>query len=142
MYALDLVARHARALDRRLHRGRAKVGRARVRQAALHTAHWRVGIGKKDDGIGGGHGKRLRWGKTVRESGSRNAAPAKEGAGVCRRRCRAVASDADCGRKQNLRSEEHTSELQSLMRISYAVYCLKKKTEQQLSAAVVISNRL
>src|SRR3546814_4628212 len=28
-----------------------------------------------------------------------------------------------------LRSEEHTSELQSLMRISYAVFCLKKKTE-------------
>src|SRR3546814_3426426 len=30
------------------------------------------------------------------------------------------------------RSEEHTSELQSLMRISYAVFCLKKKTEQTL----------
>src|SRR3546814_1384132 len=29
-----------------------------------------------------------------------------------------------------LRSEEHTSELQSLMRISYAVFCLKKKTIQ------------
>src|SRR3546814_2036037 len=29
-----------------------------------------------------------------------------------------------------LRSEEHTSELQSLMRISYAVFCLKKKTQQ------------
>src|SRR3546814_7098563 len=29
-----------------------------------------------------------------------------------------------------LRSEEHTSELQSLMRISYAVFCLKKKTPQ------------
>src|SRR3546814_8149934 len=29
------------------------------------------------------------------------------------------------------RSEEHTSELQSLMRISYAVFCLKKKTESQ-----------
>src|SRR3546814_6853842 len=29
------------------------------------------------------------------------------------------------------RSEEHTSELQSLMRISYAVFCLKKKTEQK-----------
>src|SRR3546814_1679330 len=27
----------------------------------------------------------------------------------------------------NMRSEEHTSELQSLMRISYAVFCLKKK---------------
>src|SRR3546814_9186797 len=30
-----------------------------------------------------------------------------------------------------LRSEEHTSELQSLMRISYAVFCLKKKKEIQ-----------
>src|SRR3546814_10454923 len=29
------------------------------------------------------------------------------------------------------RSEEHTSELQSLMRISYAVFCLKKKTEKK-----------
>src|SRR3546814_1523936 len=29
-----------------------------------------------------------------------------------------------------LRSEEHTSELQSLMRISYAVFCLKKKTKR------------
>src|SRR3546814_6293283 len=33
---------------------------------------------------------------------------------------------SDCGRR---RSEEHTSELQSLMRISYAVFCLKKKTK-------------
>src|SRR3546814_5532925 len=33
------------------------------------------------------------------------------------------------GTRQTLgRSEEHTSELQSLMRISYAVFCLKKKT--------------
>src|SRR3546814_6211381 len=31
------------------------------------------------------------------------------------------------------RSEEHTSELQSLMRISYAVFCLKKKTKQRRS---------
>src|SRR3546814_8099040 len=31
---------------------------------------------------------------------------------------------------QARRSEEHTSELQSLMRISYAVFCLKKKTRQ------------
>src|SRR3546814_6256013 len=30
-----------------------------------------------------------------------------------------------------IRSEEHTSELQSLMRISYAVFCLKKKTNKQ-----------
>src|SRR3546814_3873144 len=31
------------------------------------------------------------------------------------------------------RSEEHTSELQSLMRISYAVFCLKKKKKKQLT---------
>src|SRR3546814_7083798 len=34
------------------------------------------------------------------------------------------------GRIDQLRSEEHTSELQSLMRISYAVFCLKKKHTQ------------
>src|SRR3546814_5108829 len=34
------------------------------------------------------------------------------------------------GRRGGDRSEEHTSELQSLMRISYAVFCLKKKTKQ------------
>src|SRR3546814_3713689 len=32
--------------------------------------------------------------------------------------------------RSELRSEEHTSELQSLMRISYAVFCLKKKNKQ------------
>src|SRR3546814_10766974 len=34
-----------------------------------------------------------------------------------------------------VRSEEHTSELQSLMRISYAVFCLKKKKQKELSKA-------
>src|SRR3546814_5344127 len=34
------------------------------------------------------------------------------------------------GDRRRLRSEEHTSELQSLMRISYAVFCLKKKRDQ------------
>src|SRR3546814_3055901 len=38
----------------------------------------------------------------------------------------AIAADPHSGALQrNLRSEEHTSELQSLMRISYAVFCLK-----------------
>src|SRR3546814_2808452 len=32
---------------------------------------------------------------------------------------------------RDLRSEEHTSELQSLMRISYAVFCLKKKNKEK-----------
>src|SRR3546814_2567214 len=34
-------------------------------------------------------------------------------------------------RRHRLRSEEHTSELQSLMRISYAVFCLKKKKNKK-----------
>src|SRR3546814_10247981 len=39
--------------------------------------------------------------------------------------------DAGDSAKHGSRSEEHTSELQSLMRISYAVFCLKKKKTQQ-----------
>src|SRR3546814_9648847 len=39
-------------------------------------------------------------------------------------------ADPACnGHRFSLRSEEHTSELQSLMRISYAVFCLKKKKQ-------------
>src|SRR3546814_7775998 len=37
------------------------------------------------------------------------------------------------GEQQAQRSEEHTSELQSLMRISYAVFCLKKKKTHTLT---------
>src|SRR3546814_4769748 len=44
-----------------------------------------------------------------------------------RRAARATAAVPRRARADN-RSEEHTSELQSLMRISYAVFCLKKKT--------------
>src|SRR3546814_9756304 len=46
--------------------------------------------------------------------------------------CREPGLRYDCkGETERLvRSEEHTSELQSLMRISYAVFCLKKKTNQ------------
>src|SRR3546814_6202114 len=38
-----------------------------------------------------------------------------------------------------VRSEEHTSELQSLMRISYAVFCLKKKKKKQTTIIYQIS---
>src|SRR3546814_10079585 len=59
--------------------------------------------------------------------------------GACLRRCRdeepphrreggTVAGIRACER-----SEEHTSELQSLMRISYAVFCLKKKNKKKLT---------
>src|SRR3546814_6130356 len=57
------------------------------------------------------------WGKRGVAGGADGGAGpvAVAGAGAARRRPAAV------------RSEEHTSELQSLMRISYAVFCLKKK---------------
>src|SRR3546814_5015245 len=49
-----------------------------------------------------------------------------------RRELRISAANVDAAFVQiTVRSEEHTSELQSLMRISYAVFCLKKKNEQQ-----------
>src|SRR3546814_10768445 len=38
-----------------------------------------------------------------------------------------------CPYKHARRSEEHTSELQSLMRISYAVFCLKKKKKNKIN---------
>src|SRR3546814_791541 len=43
----------------------------------------------------------------------------------------ATSSVPNCRTPPFFRSEEHTSELQSLMRISYAVFCLKKKIQQQ-----------
>src|SRR3546814_6905177 len=46
---------------------------------------------------------------------------------LCRRRDQHTIPRGICLRRCRFRSEEHTSELQSLMRISYAVFCLKKK---------------
>src|SRR3546814_9198661 len=46
----------------------------------------------------------------------------------CRARADGIEPSLDVG---NGRSEEHTSELQSLMRISYAVFCLKKKKNKK-----------
>src|SRR3546814_1368188 len=52
-----------------------------------------------------------------------------EGRSLHRRRSQEKAGQYS-GRGRRPRSEEHTSELQSLMRISYAVFCLKKKIKQ------------
>src|SRR3546814_8407378 len=48
----------------------------------------------------------------------------------CRWRRGAVAGCVPARHAWRRRSEEHTSELQSLMRISYAVFCLKKKNNK------------
>src|SRR3546814_3861346 len=54
--------------------------------------------------------------------GSWSATPASACRPIGSRNC-----SSRSGRSRTCRSEEHTSELQSLMRISYAVFCLKKK---------------
>src|SRR3546814_10427771 len=43
---------------------------------------------------------------------------------------------------RNLRSEEHTSELQSLMRISYAVFCLKKTKHSKYQHTNITQNQI
>src|SRR3546814_8827031 len=43
-----------------------------------------------------------------------------------------LARPGEAGNDENGRSEEHTSELQSLMRISYAVFCLNKKRKNKI----------
>src|SRR3546814_2372077 len=57
------------------------------------------------------------------------AQPEETGGDLCQAAQAAGPSAAHGGRDggDGVRSEEHTSELQSLMRISYAVFCLKKK---------------
>src|SRR3546814_8032238 len=46
-------------------------------------------------------------------------------------KCRNASSPSSLSRRWPCRSEEHTSELQSLMRMSYAVFCLKKKKHEE-----------
>src|SRR3546814_2589619 len=91
-----------------------EAGRVRRLGPVLHRPaegrQWRVGCD-------GGGVRRCRSPRTQR---GRRALPSLEcsgGSGCNRRRLRRLRH----------RSEEHTSELQSLMRISYAVFCLKKK---------------
>src|SRR3546814_8356019 len=57
------------------------------------------------------------------------------------RECRAKAAlPQSLCRPGVTRSEEHTSELQSLMRISYAVFCLKKKTPKPAHSTFHLSH--
>src|SRR3546814_3543735 len=57
--------------------------------------------------------------------------PRLKTAGQRRVREQRIEVDRGVRDRDDMRSEEHTSELQSLMRISYAVFCLKKKTKQK-----------
>src|SRR3546814_8347577 len=74
------------------------------------------------------HGIRERLGLYCLDSDmSYDAAEARQHALPDFGRC-IIRHQIGCDVPPSLRSEEHTSELQSLMRISYAVFCLKKNT--------------
>src|SRR3546814_8462316 len=61
----------------------------------------------------------------------RPSPPAMRASRLFPRSCRQCRWQAACQfRRWSARSEEHTSELQSLMRLSYAVFCLKKKNKE------------
>src|SRR3546814_3197458 len=83
----------------------------------MHPAADRPGGGEPDHHRPGGVRRDTQWPGACRiGAGSRAGRGATEDRGAVHGSVR--------------RSEEHTSELQSLMRISYAVFCLKKKKKQ------------
>src|SRR3546814_10318210 len=93
----------------------------------------------------GGWGAVLRWGEVVKTLSGGEAQTtnnrmelmgAIEALAALRRRCRVELSTDSI----YVRSEEHTSELQSLMRISYAVFCLKKKKTQSTDCISMHNN--
>src|SRR3546814_8452527 len=80
--------------------------------------------GKIHEGHRSGRRRRRRHlGLVSRRGGARSRAGRSPAGAGARNQLR------QCGR----RSEEHTSELQSLMRISYAVFCLKKKKKEKMT---------
>src|SRR3546814_2825644 len=94
----------------------AVVPRTRAGRAAGRVAAHALPRQRRRTGEGFGNADDAR-GSAVGAARTGDARPADRGAGFG---VRGPACGAD-------RSEEHTSELQSLMRISYAVFCLKKK---------------
>src|SRR3546814_8305685 len=103
-----------------------------------------VSIGEAGAQAGGGEGGRQMGGDgglaaATLGAGDEDSDHAVSFPGACSRTARWRRRTSRCGasparhraahgRTSRSRSEEHTSELQSLMRISYAVFCLRKKT--------------
>src|SRR3546814_2508659 len=83
--------------------------RSSARRPSEKETGWRAGGFRRADRAPGARARELAGAGEVRGGNLRHRQPASHGG----------------------RSEEHTSELQSLMRISYAVFCLKKKTLRQ-----------
>src|SRR3546814_3885619 len=90
----------------------------RTRSARAESKHWKIALCSESAGS-----SVAPW----RTAASITSAPAEtSGSLLASTTVPPCSSAAITGR-----SEEHTSELQSLMRISYAVFCLKKKTKKQ-----------
>src|SRR3546814_2808755 len=106
--------------------GRASAPSTRIAPATTEpdtaTSGWRSGcIERGSLGLGVG----TCWSSnssSMTDGSARSAGVCEASDGACARQIAAVA-----------RSEEHTSELQSLMRISYAVFCFNKKNESYTS---------
>src|SRR3546814_8335414 len=75
-----------------------------------------------------------RWGRMPNVPRNTTAAAARSAGAAIRQPLY-----ASCAQEGPSRSEEHTSELQSLMRISYAVFCLKKKTKNKYKTNSITS---
>src|SRR3546814_2387535 len=112
---------------------------ARVGEAVAEEHGVAVGaVALREDGRGG---QRQRGGEGMTEGTGQQRHGILLGNGAARDvRGRMVAHvSTNAGRAQGAvphrgcRSEEHTSELQSLMRSSYAVFCLKKKKQHKIS---------
>src|SRR3546814_8711879 len=89
------------------------------------------GLPQRDSGRQNGSPAADRSGWAVRRAGQNPASGRRAAGPVAPRRPSATMYRDAVERKTARRSEEHTSELQSLMRISYAVFCLKKKKKNK-----------
>src|SRR3546814_7292399 len=102
----------------------------RMRSAEDEAVSLRGELANAKDEVAAG---RSGFGEHHMTIGVRGAAPAEVDAGVAEVQAALadlgiIAVREEVALEPAFRSEEHTSELQSLMRISYAVFCLKKKT--------------
>src|SRR3546814_5469102 len=95
----------------------------------LHAGRRALGKLRRDDAGAG-----LAFGELAEVAPVVEKADVVRTGDVERRHIGKAARAVGAGRQLRLRSEEHTSELQSLMRISYAVFCLKKKKNKYIKA--------
>src|SRR3546814_3116791 len=103
----------------------------RIRQGAAVLCGGQNGIARRLDQLGGAalvhHLEMRRDPRFQRKAAEQRFAEAVDGLDLeAARRLQHLGKES-AGALAGIRSEEHTSELQSLMRISYAVFCLKKK---------------